>query len=414
MKKSLRAVFAAMLAAVMAFTGLTAFAAEDSNTLDWDYYGSTYSYDYAGELVEGTNALKATPEDSYFVYYIFNAENAGFYTISYNEYEISGWFGIPEKVENGVAYDEAEHIYFGNGDEETRYLLKFGEGENIIAFDLNEAVPENTEFTIEYCGEEITGLTFIDGTGENLIIESDIFAWEEEGKFYTEFTASANLEFSSGETIELADRWFFCNLENDLKEGENTVTYNVLGTSLESTVICRNLSYYVKDAEFKDVDSYNEVAGDYNGYLFDSIGSGTVTLTLSDGTKHDLEFTPEEDASITLPNGREYYIYVIYNYHEEYDVAIEVYVGNISVKEYPCSVKSLSFEENLGSLANDNLSDIKDSSYYFRRAIGKLISSYDYEDFQNNLSYAQYLLEEAVYYLFSVLGNISTFINYYI
>ena len=83
MKRNIKAIIAAMLVTIMSFGGLTAYAATNTeNQLQWDFYGETFCYDYAGELKEGENDI--IHENSYYVYYTFDVQNAGYYSMTFD------------------------------------------------------------------------------------------------------------------------------------------------------------------------------------------------------------------------------------------------------------------------------------------------------------------------------------------
>lgn len=356
MKKTLRAIIAAMLAALMAFSGLTAFAAADtSDRLEWDFYGQSYYYDYAGELTEGDNTLSY--DSSEYVYFTFDVQNAGYYKISYEYENIDAWIGIPGRYENGKAYDEADisscNIENGHG-----IITRFEEGENLIILEYYYLV-DTASLRIEFLGEEITEIK----VESDLIYNYDIYTYEWDGENCFDIEADTEIVFSSGKTIK---RYYISGThENEITKGENILTAEYCGKEFEITVNVYYVDEYVESVTVSNIEDYLYTIEYYDSYDYFIPFGETVTVTFKDGTTDSIVYGDEDDI-ITLPNGREVWCNIDYDYDTN---SLYVIVAGTYFAEYECETTPASLKENIDEMNYNNYNHIEMASYYLRRAV---------------------------------------------
>ena len=156
MKRTLKTLLALMLVAITALGCITAYAAEESTELVWDYYGSEYIYDIAGEITTGTNILTA-PEESCNFCYELNVEESGYYTIGFSDYFFDGWIGIPEETDGFTASGESDRLYFTDDDQISEFTYKLDKGKTYICFDTYTLL-ENESFEVIYQGKSIESI----------------------------------------------------------------------------------------------------------------------------------------------------------------------------------------------------------------------------------------------------------------
>lgn len=365
MKKTMKAIFAAMLAAIMAFGSLTAFAAEKKETLKWDYYGWEYFYDYAGEIVLGENLI-SSPEDSENCYFIFNAEKAGFYRFGYDADD--GWLILPEYCKNGVAYNDAESY---SDYDENAYLYYLGEGENVIAFDSCYAL-RNEAFTVDYYGEKAESVS----VPYDLIIDYNIYVSEGELWIYAN---DLECVFDSGKTFSL--QYVEGATACDGTEDVISFTAEILGCEVKSSVNAYKISEIIENVEVTNIEDYLYVTAYYDGYdVFYPYGE-TMTITYKNGEKQSVVY--EEDYCLfKLPDGNEVYFDFYLNVEGD-DAKMSLVIAEEDVKYYDCEMEKASVNENFGNVKNDWSSAMADASYYFRRALIKILECGDIYEFIN-------------------------------
>lgn len=355
MKKTLRAILAAMLAALMAFSGLTAFAAANTDTqLEWDYYGDSYYYDYAGELTEGDNSISY--DDKEYVYFTFDAQNEGFYAISYEYDNLDAWIGLPERYENGKAYDEADFSSYypenSNG-----VITRYEKGEHLIILEYYY-LADTASFKIEFLGEEITEIN----VASDLIYNYDIYDYEWEGENCFDIEAETEIVFSSGKTI--TRDYISGTCENEITKGENALTVEFCGKEYELTANVSLITDYVESVSVSNIEDYLYIKSYYNSYDFSAPYGETFTVTFKDGTSDS--FVYGDDDNVTLPNGRDVWCYMDYDYDAE---KLSVFVAGTCFAEYDCELTSASIGENIDEMNYNNSIHLEMVSYYLRRAM---------------------------------------------
>lgn len=365
MKKTMKSIIAATLALVMLLCSVPAFAAEPAETVKWYWWEDNYhEYHYEGELKEGTVEFdKDTPE---FIYYTFEAQEEGYYLMSLE----NEWLGaiMPEEIKNGCFYGEIysdEHIGKIAGTDSFATLWHVEKGEYIIGFFVGggtgspSTIAECGGFSIEYCGKEVTDLSFEESSLENLILDCDLRFDEYSGKenaYYMFDIDGVEITFDAGKVVAVDDNGYSLISKNTIKEGTNDFTVTFLGYEEDISVTAYDLAHFVKSAELSNPEKYTDIKMFYNGdYQYNDDFSGeTVMITLADDSKITCELDEFGYAKITLDNGREYFIDVYYSFNwTECDLYISFDYYGDTLGKYECNVEQASVKENSEALKNN-------------------------------------------------------------
>ncbi len=368
MKKITRAIIAALLVAVMASGCTSAFAAEPADELIWNYYDWEYCYDYAGRLNLGENTI-TTPEDSYYCYYLFNAEESGFYTIGFTDYVYDGWTGVPEYVDDGVAVNEADCIYHSTENNFRRITFKLEKGENIIGFDLNKMI-NNKTFEIAYEGNKINSVNI----DNKLLLNRDIYTYGE----YCEIYADVDLSFSSGTEITL--NYVEGVVAKEIEKGINTVTITLFGAETELNVDVYSVTDVVDSVEISNIDDYLNARVYYDGYECYFPWDETFTFTLKDGSTQTIVFSSDSENVITLPDGTEANFYFATE-SEGDEIVMNVMIADCVIRSYDCTEVKASSDENFANLLYNARNNFTRASRYFRYAFIAVLDCDTLEEF---------------------------------
>lgn len=308
MNKTVKTLTAAVLSLIIAFGSFSAFAAEEKNVLLWN----EWEYSYAGSLSEGENSFEIPAEDGF--YFVFNAEKAGYYTVSYCWSEIEH-FVSPETVENGVG--EGFRIFeFLDTNEESdveTYLFFFDEGENYLTSWLGyEAVAgDKTEVEITYYGESVTDISFASGTEYFLIYDWNLVELYDEEEKYPENSyyfdgGETVLTFDSGKTISLIYCDLICSFKDKVEIGESNVTVYYMNNSFEKTISVYPVSKEITKAEVTEIEKYLDFPIAYNGNILYDYDGIEITFTYANGSKKTVIAYDGEWTEIELQNGYPY------------------------------------------------------------------------------------------------------------
>ena len=389
MKKTFRAIVAALLAAVMALGCVSAFAAEPADEIFWDYYGWEQNYSYAGTLTAGENKF-TMPEDSYYCYCVFNAPESGFYSIGFTDYVFDGWIGTPEAFENGVAYNEAEYFRYRTENNFYRPVFRFEKGENIIGFDCNTAITDKT-LSIAYEGDKIESVA-VDGT---LLLDRDIYGYGE----FCEIYADAVLTFSSGNKMPL--NYLEAMTKTDIKSGKNTVKALFFGEEFSVDIDVYLITDVIKSVEIHNVEEYLDAKVYYDGFNGYIPAEETITFTFSDGTEKSMIFNSEHDNSVTLPDGTKIYYY-LESAEENGEVFLNVMFSGTVLKSYYCNEEKATANENFSNLASNGQRLFKKSFRLLKNSVIAVLECDDISDFFD------YGAADATYY---IRYSLSTFLE---
>lgn len=403
MKKTLRAMLSLLLALVMAFGSLSAFAADENNTLKWNYYDDIYEYTYAGELTEGSIMLYA---DETYIYYTFNCEKPGFYSFICSD-ENSVWVGIPEKVEDGIAYNEVNNISMYP---ESEYIIihYIPEGENIIGLDIID-VGENNELKIEYLGESLTSID----VGDELIFGDKLeFYLDDEDKFLAYMNADYEMVFSNGKTF--SDSYIEFTFDKEPVNGKNSLEIEILGQKSVLNVTGYYPDYFIKGITVSNPEKFAYVVQYYDSLDFIDSEGETVTVTLSDGTTQSFVYGSDSH-TVTLPNGIECSIWGRFNWVSENEIVFEMVVGNAVLKTFPCELTEATLAENTERMLKNSAWNLDNTSYYLRHSLIALLKCDSIDELLNyGVSDIGYNLGAAIRNFFAIFTNAFELISYYI
>lgn len=352
MKKTLKSIIGAVLAMLIALSGVSAFAAGD--TITWKYEDYSEEYTYGGEFSEGENKIapRLTGEDEEYIYYEFNAEKSGCYLVTCKS-EDNFLFNVAEKFENGSAFGTCDYAFVENEDSSARSrICYFDEGTNIFgvvyqthddAYDYDDCTVE-----IEFYGEEITDIVFADDSVFEIVTDFD---YENKAGDIWYINLDATVYFSSGKTLEYNDYYFSFVLNEDAEEGENAVTLSFVGYEEEATVAAYSIEHYIESIEISNLEKYTVVHKDYKGESYFSHPEGeTLTVKYTDSTTEEYEYNY---GSVIEICGR--YCFTD-GWFESDGNGGYTYNVNIAGKNYisvPCTVENLGIRENYEEMTED-------------------------------------------------------------
>lgn len=369
MKKRITLILSAVFAMVIMVCGATAaFAAEDK-TVNWyfgdqDEYYEYWTYAYAGEAKLGTNEISESDEE-YEVYFDFEVENSGYYLITCDS-DCIGWIGLTQKIENNAAYGVGSFVTVNYGrDIEVLYYLE--KGATYVGVDLY-CMEDEYSFEIEYVGSEITDIDFEEGTFEDLIIDWDVYDFDEEYYIYCD----AAVKFSSGKTIKIKDETFTYTIDNgELRKGENKITVDFLGYEKNLTMTACTMDKFIEKIEMTNIEDYCTAVEYYDGYVVPEIYDEKITVYFTDGTQKTYDFEYGE-ASVKLPNGRTYYAYSAF-VPSRNTVELTFFVADNAVSSYECQKVSTDFLENFKRLHENKVEIINYTTANIRYAYADYI-----------------------------------------
>ena len=376
--KTIKSFIATFLAAVIAFSCFSvAFAAGE--TLEWDFYGETYTYEYAGTLVEGENAIAYS--DVVETWYDFNAQSAGFYKLSYYYEDADLWFCVPESFSDNTAYGNIGKWVFDA--ENTRNSLFYLEaGEQIIGVE-NYHAEHDATISIEYLGEEITSVQ----TAQETILDCDLYLYDEGDSYYYSVEADSVITFSSGKTITL--EYLDAKSSDEIKKGENALTCTLFDKDYDFTVNVAFVEDYIESVEVSNIEDYLNVKEYYD--IYDTYGpyEETLTVNFKDGTSTELPFSED---MFTMPNGSEIW-YGYYYSAEDGKLSLNIYIGNTDLKSYECTTTPADFKENIEELKSNFIYNLEELSHNLRYAFISLLECDNIYDF------VEYGMENSLFYL---------------
>lgn len=407
MKKALKSILAIILTLITAFGSLTAFAAE-GDIIGWDFNWWIDEYLWAGEVNVGKNTVSCNDE-AYQIYFDFNAENPGYYSIVYDS-NIVDWAGFPTKFNGQKASGESFVAYIVNDDGIITILTKLETGMTVLGVDYGNYETPSAEITIDYLGDAITDIVIDEKNCKDLVDKYDIYCEYSEGTLYTDY----EVIFSSGKSIgfEKSSVGFECA---DYKEGENTVVIVLEDFRKEITVNISSVKSIVKSAELTNYQNYTNIKYDYdeNSNIY-WIYNESVKITFANGETYIVPISESEGLAV-FPNGKEYYVEVVYEYNDNGNLVLSVYVAGVKVTEYDCTESNAGIIENIGSLKNENYYDFSDFlnelSWYLDRPFEEESDSEFFESLGE--SYFDILISFS-HMLNRIFENFMVFFKYYL
>lgn len=365
MKNTFKITIAFILAFVMSFGSVTAFAAEEDKTLNWDIYngGYIYEFEYAGDFSGDKLVVDDGLEgQEYIEYYEIDIPQAGYYVVSIKR--ISGYSNVlfPEKIENGTAYGEAENKYLGEEIENEictfNYLYYFSVGENVMGLNYSDAA---FEIGIEFVDESVTDIEFADGAFSG-VFGYDILEDSGNGDMLAN-GIDATIVFSSGKEIDL-NTVFVIEHEEPLVKGEHEAEVVFFNYREPVNVTIFEITDYIKSVEFKNPESIT-VKKYFNGDngMIEFNGGEEFVVTFTDGT------TVNTSDFVTLPNGREYFVRSSVTGWWSEKPAITVDVAQYTYSEYDVTAVEATLEENLQHLKDINSVRWSEANYEAQNSI---------------------------------------------
>lgn len=387
MKKTLKCLTAAMIVFIIVFGSFSAFAEEEKEFLTWNDTECIF----AGALAEGGNTVEIPSGDA--LYCIFDAEKAGFYTVTYDWRKISH-FSSPVIGADGEIEDEHDYEYLeaDEGFESDTYLFLFEEGENIlVSFVGYEATAGSTsDIDISYCGEKVSDVSFEGGIEFDLVPEWNIYEYcDEEEEYpapcYCISGGKTDIAFDSGKSISFLYHDFICTFEGEPEFGENNITVYFFNETFDKTVSVYPISKEITKVEVADIEKYLDVPVAYNSNLLYNFNGMEITLTYSDGYTETLTAENGEWLGIDLRNGNPHYFPLNYFHEREDDrVYFCLTIGDEEFIKEEGILRDATEKENLQHL-NYRIYDI------FSEAIEGI--GYNFE----RLTWAENLWETVVY-----------------
>lgn len=365
MKNTFKITIAFILAFVMSFGSVTAFAVEEDKTLNWDIYngGYIYEFEYAGDFSGDKLVVDDGLEgQEYIEYYEIDIPQAGYYVVSIKR--ISGYSNVlfPERIENGTAYGEAENKYLGEEIENEictfNYLYYFSVGENVMGLNYSDAA---FEIGIEFVDESVTDIDFADGAFSG-VFGYDIL--EDSGNGDMLATGiDATIVFSSGKEIDL-NTVFVIEHEEPLVKGEHEAEVVFFNYREPVNVTIFEITDYIKSVEFKNPESITvkKYFNDDNG-MIEFNGGEEFVVTFTDGT------TVNTSDFVTLPNGREYFVRSSVTGWWSEKPVITVDVAQYTYSEYDVTAVEATLEENLQHLKDINSVRWSEANYEAQNSI---------------------------------------------
>ena len=408
--KTLKKITAMLLAVVLVVVGgATAFASSADQTMVWNMYGEEFTVDYIGEITSENFAISAQGDGNEYVYYTYDAEESGYYMVTYGWYPVDDC-NVAETIVNGEVTECKEAAYFDAGDDVIQ-IFYLEDGINYICFD-RYFEGDDSVASIEFMGEEITDVILEEGALDDLIIDCDILAYEYEEGF--EWWCDAEIVFSSGKSIAQENLYLCFEMNDPLAEGEISLTLDILGFTKEFTATAVEFDSIVTDVIIVDSEECTTVEQYYDGSInTDNITGRTIKVTFADGTSATT--TAEYNyAEITFPNGRTYGFDVYYSLEDdgEYycNVAFYTYEDLIVCASYVCETVDAGCSGN-GEVLNDNI------SYPFDYAIMNFFENILNLDYATTIGEAIYVISEtfgemAVDYEYAFANLFQQLVNY--
>lgn len=334
---------------IMLISLFTLTASAEVKTIQWDDDYDTETYSYGGELKLGGNIISPIRKPNIFnseivyldnVYYEFNAEKSGYYTIV----SVGDLFLTPQVSQNigdGIIYGEEEWIFLSDG-----ILVYLEEGTCIfgISFLIYEYFyPDDVysgEINIEYIAEEITDMQIEEGYLEDILLEEHISP-EYDDDNISGIPAKGKLIFNSGKEVEF-DQYLDFEYPENIAPGKNEIIFNIPNFKKTFTVDIKTVDDYIKNIEIGNADEVAVVSQTFVPYIAIPPEPDNIELvfTLPDGTKktedvsyyYDFELKGDKFISVWC----EYYQKEDGEWYLVVELANEEYL-NIPCKKVPAS-----------------------------------------------------------------------------
>ncbi len=359
------------IATIMSLAVTSSFAFEIGEEMEWTYTQfHEYGYDtptlngiYSGELSEEEPAnLKSGTK----LFFWFEAKEDGCYLFDscYDDIII---LDSPDNEKNSKAMN-AEYG-FRKADGSGSCVSNLKKGSYLICVDFTVPptggeTPEDMlwELSVEYLGK-VTDITIGDKL-DNLILYADLYICEHNLDAYYLDIENIEISFSNGEILTNNDHYDYLALiyyDDELNlNGKTSVSVNILDFEKTFDIVVYDITHFVESIDVPNLDDYTTVNTYYGGYYsYYHLGefvTEEVTVNFTDKTSKTIYYDhyEEESRKVTLPNGRDYYVYSYVYYDED----IEKYYCKVGIAGHEfiseeCEVIELTFNENLSILKSN-------------------------------------------------------------
>lgn len=403
MKKRITLIIALAFALALAICGSTAaFAAEDTNTIDWYFDEELWEYKVLGEAETGKTVIPAETE-GYELAYEINIPESGYYLVTYSNFDFD-WVGFPKEIKNGTAYEISKNQWIsGKGDTELLFLLE--KGKTYVAAD-HYYSDEDTFFEIEFMGSEIKDLTFGKNAFKDYIMTSDIcYSFEDDYNYVT--WEDVTVTFNSGKTVETKDCELNYNAKNDeIITGKNEISVSFLDFEKNITLTVCNASDFISKIEMTNIEDYYMVVDYYDGYAVPEIVEEEITVHFRDGSEVTTDFDYGY-AVVKFPNGRRYEVYASYEVVRDNQVNLVFYAAYEEINSYECGIETTDFLENFMLLNENKVNIINNTTRSIRREYADYVwySDTAYEFLYNFPALVENCYDYSSWGVYDLLGN---------
>lgn len=360
MKKFFKNALAVALAVLCVLSSTSAFAAELGETLIWTFWDHYFKrdydleYSYGGEVGVGETTVSAPDENDYF-YYVFNAENDGYYMLSFSgEYGIRSFNVADEITEKGVKYEKKKVYTKPMSDDFLIKELYWFEADEMIVIGFKEnnnaTSIQNAYFEIEYYGNAVS-LDYDESVFNEIVSGADYYYYGETKDTHLEvrkFDITAN--FSEGQNITLEDQNMTFEYINPPVEGANKLKFELFGIEEVIDATIYSARHYISDIEIvneKDLIIFRNENGQPS---YSTAPDVNLKITYPDGKTKT--FYTSDTNRVTFSNGREYVIYVSYINKGEDNFVLHISIGDEVYQEYPCTVRERTFADTFAEIAD--------------------------------------------------------------
>ncbi len=301
-----------------------------------------YKLKYVGELKLGKNTVNLVWDYVDNVFYAdFYAPETGYYAFSQNRHTkklfggVAFWewnlvVDVPSIGADGsVSMSPFNSLEIGNGAD--NYCLVFLEkGAHHPYIALTDKNITSYDMTVEYLGDEITGMGFPDGLpkvvlnyNENYdIVDYDGTDYIYDKNHFSYEWIDVDVSFSSGKTLHLENAAIDGTVNGGFKEGKNAVTLFLFDYKQNETVEACRIEDYVKHIEITNLEdflfvevgseyTYTEPANDMRyttyGLKYSKPEEYELIVTYADGEKETFDGT-DWDRVLRFDDGTELYV----------------------------------------------------------------------------------------------------------
>lgn len=383
MKRTLK--ITTLFIVIISMFTLSAYAQE--KTIEWDFYNDgtyIFTYNYGGELKLGNNKIEPVNESKwydfdnyldYYVYYEFDVEKSGYYSIEIlNDYTFLSP-NISQDIRDGVVYGDEDYMYLDTDS----YCVYLEEGNCVFGIDflIFEPYAEEDysgELNLEYIGKEIIDIQIDDEYLEDIILGYHI-ATEYDENNTTDFFAGGKIIFDSGKECEFS-KIIEAKYSDDIAQGENKITFDLWDFKKEYTVQIKTVDDYIESIEIGNIEEVAVVTQTFiPDYAYPTDCYIELTLTQPDGTKiTDNEVYYYYD--IDLKGDKTLTIWFEYLQGDDGKWYFIAYAGDKELLREPCKTVPASFSENyillIDRVTMNTLVMFEEFSWYMSDAFGIL------------------------------------------